>query len=287
MHFSLNREGLLQGEGVENLPATDKDSGPFSDNLPDMIVIHYTAGSSLSSAVQTLRDPAVKASAHVVLGRDGTLKQLVSLNRIAWHAGRSHYQDRSGINRYSLGIELDNAGRLNKVGPEYRSWFGRSYPRQEVFAGVHRNETELSYWHAFSEAQLERTFELCRFLAERLGIHHIVGHEEIAPHRKADPGPAFPLNKLRQMIFEDRGEDASDTEEQGFPAEPAALRTGKRGIVIAGKLNFRKGPSVTADRIGEPLRQGTELEILEDLSGWLKVRVLQTGWVKKDYISQL
>ena len=287
MGFSLDKDGLLQGEGVEYLPAADKDSGHFSDGLPDMIVIHYTAGSSLGSAVRTLRDPEVKASAHMVLGRDGSLKQLVPVNRIAWHAGRSHFESRRGINRYALGIELDNAGRLNKIGPEYRSWFGRSYPRQEVFAGVHQNETELSYWHAFSEAQLERAFELCRFLANHLRIKHIVGHEEIAPGRKSDPGPAFPLSKLRQMIFEDRGEDVSDTEDTGLPAEPSTPESLPRGIVMARKLNFRKGPSVTSDRIGEPLREGTELEILEDLSGWLKVRVRQTGWVKKDYISLL
>lgn len=82
---------------------------------PDTIVLHYTAGVNARSSAEFLARDEVKASAHVVIGRDGKVFQLVPFDTEAWHAGRSLYKGRANLNRCSLGIELDNLGRL-----EYR-----------------------------------------------------------------------------------------------------------------------------------------------------------------------
>ena len=89
---------VLEGENVEIVPC-DKDSGVFSSGFPDTVVVHYTAAGSISSAVRTLTDPQVKASAHLVIGREGEIMQLVPFNKIAWHAGKSEYQGRKGLRR--------------------------------------------------------------------------------------------------------------------------------------------------------------------------------------------
>ena len=93
----------------------------------DTIIIHYTAGANAESAIHTLCDRERKVSAHLVVGRDGAVTQLLPFNTIGWHAGRSHWRERTSFNQYSIGIEIDNAGPT----------FGARWPlRVVVRAGV-------------------------------------------------------------------------------------------------------------------------------------------------------
>ena len=283
MSYEINNDSILEGDKVEYIETKNKDSGLFAEGKPDMVVIHYTAGSSLESAVNTLRDPGIKASTHLVIGREREIKQLIPFNRIAWHAGKSQYQGRSGINQYSIGIEIDNAGRLTKSGSIYTSWFGREYHDKEVFEGVHRNESEMSFWHSYAEQQISCAFSVCLVLKNRFDIHHIVGHEEVSHGRKIDPGPAFPLDKLRQQLFENRGEDEADNDDTETPTEIKSreMLTGK---VTATRLNFRSSPSKDAELVSDPLEKGTTLDVIDEVDGWLKVKIPQIGWVKKEYV---
>ena len=140
----------------------DKTSATFKDGLPDTIVIHYTAGPSVSSAVNTFKDPSVEASAHVVIDLDGSITQLIPFNKIGWHAGRSSWLDRTDLNNYSIGIEIVNAGRLEKTGNVWQPWFGKKYSEDEVLSAVHRNEDHESWWHVYTEEQITAVYELCR-----------------------------------------------------------------------------------------------------------------------------
>lgn len=182
--------------------------GNFEPGYPDTIIIHYTAGGSVGSSVRTLTDPNVKTSAHLIVGRDGSITQLVPFNLIAWHAGRSSYNGRVGFNKFSISIELDNAGLLTPEGDWYVSWFGRIYEPSDVIQATHKNDQSTrkdvqksDYWHKYTEVQIETTFELCAMLRDKYGIKHILGHDEIAPDRKIDPGPAFPMDKLRDRVL--------------------------------------------------------------------------------------
>ena len=138
MNYKISRH-ILSGENVEYFATSGKDSGLFADGLPDTVIIHYTAEGSLEKAVDLLRDPLIKASAHLVVGRNGQVKQLIPFNKIAWHAGQSSWKDRTGLNRYAVGIEIDNAGKLTKVGDQHQTWYGAFIPPEELFYGVHRN----------------------------------------------------------------------------------------------------------------------------------------------------
>lgn len=100
---------------------------------PDMIVLHYTAGTSAESSALFLTRPEVSASAHVVIGREGEVFQLVPFNIEAWHAGKSWYAGRGGLNRYSIGIELDNLGELRFAGNLFIAECGRVVPPEEVY----------------------------------------------------------------------------------------------------------------------------------------------------------
>ena len=253
-----------------------KESPNHSGTLnPDTIVVHYTAGRDAESSVRTLVDPDAKASAHLVVGRKGEIFQLVPFNVIAWNAGRSAYQGRVGFNKYSIGIEIDNAGPLTKNGDNYTSWFGRNYPESEVFYGIHRNQTAPKYWHRYSEEQILIVEDLCRVLIKTYpGISQILGHEEIAPQRKTDPGPAFPLDKLRSnILFSSREEDAEPALE--FPAA---------GVVSASKLNIRSSASGAGEKVANPLPRNSKVTVLEEKNGWYRVRTEIEGWVSANFV---
>lgn len=252
-------------------------SGKFGDGLPDTIVIHYSAGSSADSCINTLTNPNVKASAHIVIGRDGKVTQLVPFDTIAWHAGKSAWGDRRGLNKYSIGIELDNAGPLTKSGNQYEAWFGRTYQEDEVVYATHRNEEEARYWHRFTEEQITKTYELCRMLIDAYDIKTILGHEEISPGRKTDPGPAFPLDKLRDKLLH---ADRSDDEETAFKDLE------NPGEVTASLLNFRSGPSADNPTIANPLHKGTAVDIMDESNGWYQVEVKLKGWVSKEFVEK-
>lgn len=185
---------------VEHL-SSPNHSGALATGEPDTLILHYTAMGSTASAVRLLMDPRRQVSAHLVVGRDGRIWQLLPFDTIGWHAGRSRWGDRSEFNRCSIGIEIDNAGRLHERDGKLYSWFEREIARQEAVQATHRHETEVCWWQKFPDLQLQRVEQLCEVLAATYSLQLILGHEEVAPQRKADPGPAFPLDALRHRIL--------------------------------------------------------------------------------------
>lgn len=148
---------------------TDHFSPNFVERLHpvDMIILHYTDMKSAEQARDRLCDPQAKVSAHYLISKTGHIVRLVPEDKVAYHAGISFWRGRSSLNAYSIGIELDNLGHLH--GPEL-----------------------------FPNVQLESLFALIDMIRERYNIpdHNIVGHSDIAPSRKKDPGELFPWDKL-------------------------------------------------------------------------------------------
>src|SRR5262245_22093661 len=105
---------------------------------PEYLVIHYTVVTTAAATVAAFKNPAVRASAHLVLDLDGTFIQMVPFNRKAWHAGKSSWAGRDGCNDFTIGIEVVNPGPLNSRGSGYvdvnnRAWQG------EVVKARHKN----------------------------------------------------------------------------------------------------------------------------------------------------
>lgn len=255
---------------------TPNTGGEFPAGRPDTLVIHFTGGSSAESSARHLCKPSSRASAHAVIGRDGLIYQLAPFNTITWHAGRSTWKDRSGLNHYAIGIELDNAGQLEPNGNgQYSAWFGRKFTQEDVFFGVHRNQSAPTAWHAYSETQIQRVLDLCALLIEYYGIRDILGHEEIAPLRKVDPGPAFPLDRLRARFF-------GETRDLDGEAEWGSARD--RAIVDTERLNIRSGPGVSYPTVSEPILRGATVRTLENRNGWAEVECVTRGWVSSQYL---
>ncbi len=165
------------------------------------VVMHYTGGASFSSSVAWLTSKSSGVSAHLVIGRNGEVAQLVPFNLRAWHAGASQWKGYTGINNYSIGIELDNAGMMKRSGNRWVSTFGRVYPEDEVLTAPHKSMPNVIYgWHRYTDIQLKTAAEVVAALVREYGIQEIIGHDDVAPGRKWDPGPAFPMEKFRQDV---------------------------------------------------------------------------------------
>lgn len=156
--------------------ATWVPSSNFDSRRARLIVLHHTDMPSAESALNTLRtrNRDGRVSAHYLIGRDGALYQLVADEARAWHAGASRWGDLTDLNSASIGIELDyDSGGDNGT------------------AG------------AYPPAQIERLIALLRELTTRLEIspRAVIGHGDIAPTRKRDPGVHFPWAQLAQAGF--------------------------------------------------------------------------------------
>ncbi len=127
--FGLSiKDDRLVGSEVSFVETPNKGG----DLSPRYLVFHYTAGRSATSSINWLTNPESKASAHLVLARDGTITQLAPFNIKTWHAGLSHWDGLSGLNSSSIGIEMDNAGPRRKWATSIRLGSGRCMRKTEL-----------------------------------------------------------------------------------------------------------------------------------------------------------
>lgn len=187
-------EHWLEGSGTERLRCT-KNSRRME--VADTIVLHGTDGASAMSSAHYLARRDTSVSAHLVVGRRGQVIQLLPFNVEAWHAGVSSHEGRTGLNACSVGIEMDNAGRLHRRGDRFFSWFNREYMPDEVFTTVEQGHA--AYYHRFTREQIDRVAEICLLLKERYLMRWLVRHSDIT-RRKSDPGPAFPFEEVRRQV---------------------------------------------------------------------------------------
>ena len=137
--------------------------------VPDMIILHYTGMKSGEAAIERLCDPASRVSAHYVVEEDGRIFRLAPEERRCWHAGISHWRGEDQLNHASIGIEIVNPGH---------EWGYRAFP----------------------DAQVEAVIALVADIRSRWTIPNdrIIGHSDVAPDRKEDPGELFPWKRLAE-----------------------------------------------------------------------------------------
>ena len=145
-------------------PNFDDRSLPIS-----MVVIHYTEMLGAEKALDRMCDAEAKVSAHYLIAEDGTVTRLVPEDKRAWHAGVAYWRGHKDVNSASIGIELDHPGHLHG----YRD---------------------------FSEAQFEALVPLVARMVKQYDIPraNVVGHSDVAPQRKIDPGELFPWDRLAE-----------------------------------------------------------------------------------------
>jgi len=140
------------------------------DITVDTLVLHYTGMQTAEDALDRMCDPASKVSAHYMIDEDGTIYRLVPETKRAWHAGVAKWRGENNLNDRSIGIELVNPGH---------EWGYRDFPPRQIHALI----------------------DLCREIMTRHDIpaQNVVGHSDIAPTRKDDPGEKFPWPLLAKI----------------------------------------------------------------------------------------
>ncbi len=138
----------------------------------DMVVLHYTGMPTAAAALQRLTDPEAKVSSHYVIDEDGTIYRLVPEEKRAWHAGVAFWRGVRDVNARSIGIELVNPGH------------------------------EFGY-REFPAVQIDALIALLKDIASRYEVMpgNYVGHSDVAPTRKEDPGELFPWRRLHAAGF--------------------------------------------------------------------------------------
>ena len=136
---------------------------------PDMLVLHYTGMPTGEAALARLCDPAARVSAHYLVEEDGRVFALVPEERRAWHAGKSFWRGERDVNGASIGVEIVNPGH---------EWGYRPFPA----------------------AQIEAVIQLVADIRSRWTVpdERILGHSDVAPDRKEDPGELFPWKRLAE-----------------------------------------------------------------------------------------
>lgn len=161
--FTIDNNILYQN-GVKVIQRPSPNHGGIIN--PNYIIMHYDASSSADGAISWMQNPKSKVAAHIHIDRLGNVVQLLPLNLRGQHAGESQWKGITGLNSHSIGIELQNTGK------------------QE-----------------YTEIQLQQNIDVCKALYASFNIKEILGHSEISPGRKIDPGKQFPMEKLRKEIF--------------------------------------------------------------------------------------
>ena len=136
------------------------------------IIFHYTGMQSEIESIKRLKNPKSKVSCHYLINRQGIITQMVLDNKIAWHAGKSKWRNLKNLNPVSIGIELVNKG--HKFGYQ-------NYPIKQISSLIN----------------------LCKYLKKKYKIksENFLGHSDIAPLRKIDPGEKFPWKELSKKGF--------------------------------------------------------------------------------------
>jgi N-acetylmuramoyl-L-alanine amidase len=174
---------------------------------PELLVLHYTASSAAAGAIATLTNghASNRVSAHLVLDKDGSVTQLLPLNVVGWHVGKSAWEGKPGCNNFSIGIEQVNAGVLNHMADgSFRTQIGkRVIPASDVLHAQHRITHGWAYWEDYPDAQVQAAIAIGQALHGAYGFKDVVGHEDVATPsgRKTDPGPAYPLDLVRSRIL--------------------------------------------------------------------------------------
>lgn len=234
---------------------------------PIYLIIHYTAGDTAKSAVNWFINTTTntdKISAHIIIETDGTIIQLVPFNRRANHAGSSTWDGVDNLNLHSIGVELVNPGSCEKQKDgTYKRKIAEQkyqvYPRnraKDIVETRHKHqlwaENGENHWFKFPVAQLIALYNLSRTLIRHYDLKNVLGHDDISPYRKPDPGPCFPWHEYKMNVL-----GKSDN-------------IGEMFIVNTEGTSLRKDHS-THSSVLKTLSKGYNVGLIETLDGWCKV----------------
>ncbi len=200
--------------GFRERLSPNQDDRPAGSAI-DILILHYTGMRTAREAIDRLRDPAAHVSSHYVVDEDGAVFRLVPEERRAFHAGISYWRGSTELNNRSIGIEIVNPGH---------EWGYREFPVLQVAAAC----------------------DLCLSILARHPIpaRNVVGHSDVAPDRKQDPGELFDWEQLAMNGVGLWPQGAPDLGTGGIVRDAASLRDVRRAL---SDIGYRVAPEGALD----------------------------------------
>lgn len=257
MSYNISNHLLFKdGQQVEFISTPNKN-GTIN---PKYVIEHFTASTHINGTKSWFQSKDAKASSQLLIGRDGEIVQFCKLNERAWHAGLSSWDGINGLNAFSIGIEYVNAGRVSKKGDKFFTSEGEELKADDVIYLTHKNETKASYWQKYTTKQLAVGMEITALLVKFYNMKDVLGHDDISPNRKNDPGPAFPMESFKPNT-------------QGI-----------HYYSTIANLNLRVGAGTEFKAI-TVIPQGTKIELLLKVGDWSRINYEGTiGFVSTKYL---
>lgn len=218
----------------DGTPVEFRQSPNISSGKKDIrfIVLHYDGASNETSAVNWLTQKGSKVSCDLHIAKSGKVVQMAEFNRITWHVGASRWGELTNLNQYAIGIEQQNIDARSE----------------------------------WTEIQIQKCIEVCKALVKAYpSITEILAHSEVATPfgRKDDPGPKFPMDRVRQAVF----------------GEYTIVKR-----ITTTNLNVRVGPGTKHELIKE-IPKGTYVDELRRSGLWSNIQIGSLkGWVSSQYL---
>jgi len=173
---------------------------------PEILIVHYAVTDTLNALVSSQLH--TKFFAHFCIdGVNGRYQvtQMLPCNIAGSHAGESSYKGRGACNAFSVGIEISNPGPLIKqTDGSLKTTYGKKWPVTDAVEAKHAGgfaPKNWTYWAKYSTEEINIVADIGRALLEKYKIIDVVGHDFVSPGRKFDPGPAFPMQLVRDDIL--------------------------------------------------------------------------------------
>lgn len=264
----------------DNLPVKHYDTKNKSGKInPKYIVIHYTAGSNFDGDVRVLSgQTGRKVSVHLVLSPKGEFVQIGDFNDRMWHCDPAHWDGLTGMNGHTIGIEVTCPGWVEDMG---NGIYGRSdisgrYTRNQLVYAAHPNGGGKKWWVLFTKEQCDALKEVVPVLFNSYDIKEVVGHDQIAPERKIDPGPCLP-----KQVMDSLNGDRYDGDEIFNKEKYVVFNIDKNDT-----LNVRSEPNTDLSKILNKLKLGTVVLRKKTDGKWALIETSEglTGYVMSKYI---
>ncbi len=256
---------ILIGQDIHHT-ASDYLYDRLSYQVPELIIIRSTETKKFKNHFNSNNKPSV----HIKVDRNGLVTQLIPFNLSGSHAKNGYWEGDGELDRKSIAIELENAGKLKFKDDGFYTLDNVKVETDNVFTGVHQNEEKPSYWQKYTEKQVFMAEQLCRLLLMSYQVKYILGNEEICPGLNVDPGPAFPLDRIRNNVFSEFS--------KGTILEPA----------FCFNSNVKEQSSY-AMLLNETFLRDTEnkgkiINIRPKSGGWYKLNIDLGGCIKEEWV---
>lgn len=279
--------------------ASPHKSQGFGSGGRKFLVMHYTGGASGQSSIDWFTNPASRVAAHVVIDRDGTVTQCVPFTDRAWHCGPSRWRDGTGtvfegLNNWSIGIELANSGACRQTASgAWKNGLGVGVAAADIIEAEHKNgpiffganshgvptgSVTRPGWEVYPTEQLFAARGVASALMAHYDLAGVMGHDDISPGRKSDPGPLFDIDGFREAVTGQGGDGAGTWRVRPGTPGGLAIRVGPgKDFAKVQQANLPVGTVVVPNQ-----RQGL----------WWHVTVLDAqgdndldGWVFSSYLA--